>query len=238
MSLPVEPSIHSLLAFMEFLHINSISYKVLLNYISSLKTAGKRFGWNLAPFAHQLITSYLRSISINSKFAPTPRGVFDLSTLSAISKTCDILQDLPFFRAAFLLAFFAFLRMSHIAPHSRFKFDINKHILRQDILFLDPGAHILLKWTKTLQDSAAHHFVQIPALNNKILCPVLAIKHLLKSRNIPPSGPLFAHNDPPFHPVIDTTIRDGLRKVLTNIGIPLVGHGFHTFRRSTLGQLH
>ena len=122
--------------------------------------------------------------------------------------------------------------MSNIAPNSRFKFDINKHILRQDILFLEPGAHILLKWTKTLQDSAAHHFVQIPALNNKILCPVLAIKHLLKSRNIPPSGPLFAHNYPPFHPVIDTTIRDGLRKVLTHIGIPLVGHGFHTFRRS------
>ena len=122
--------------------------------------------------------------------------------------------------------------MSNIAPHSRFKFDITKHILRQDVLFLEPGAHILLKWTKTLQDSAAHNIVQIPALKNKILCPVLAIKHLLKSRNIPPSDPLFAHNYSPFHPVIDTTIRDGLRKVLTHIGIPLVGHGFHTFRRS------
>ena len=122
----------------------------------------------------------------------------------------------------FLLAFFAFLRMSNIAPHSRFKFDINKHILRQDVLFLEPGTHILLKWTKTLQDSATHHVLQIPALNNKTLCPVLAIKHLLKSRNIPPPGPLFAHNYPPFHPVIDTTIRDGLRKVLTHIGIPLV----------------
>ena len=150
MLLLVQLSVHSLLAFMEFLHLNSISYKVLLNYISSLKTAGRRYGWDLTPFSHHLVGSYLRSISINSTFAPTPRGIFDLTTLSAISRACDILQDPPLFRAAFLLAFFAFLRMSNIAPHSRFKFDTNKHILRQDVLFLEPGAHILLKWTKTL----------------------------------------------------------------------------------------
>ena len=36
----------------------------------------------------------------------------------------------------------------------------------------------------------------------------------------------------PCHPVIDTTIRDALRKVLVHIGIPLVGHGFHSFRIS------
>ena len=122
--------------------------------------------------------------------------------------------------------------MSNIAPHSRFKFDKNKHIWRQDILFLPPGAHILLKWTKTLQDSSAHHFVQIQALKNSTLCQVRAIKKLLRSRDISPPAPLFAHNSPPFYPVIDTTIRNGLRKVLTHLRITLVGHGFNTFRRS------
>ena len=136
------------------------------------------------------------------------------------------------FRAAFLLAFFAFLRMSNVAPHSRYKFDTNTHILRQDIIFQQPGAHILIKWTKTLQDRSAHHFVQIPALHNKNLCPVLALQQLLDSRPLPPSAPLFAHKTSPFYPVIDTTLRYGLRKVLTHIGLPLVGHGFHTFRRS------
>ena len=122
--------------------------------------------------------------------------------------------------------------MSNIAPHSRFKFDSNKHILRRDVPFLPPGAHILLKWTKTLQDTSAHHFVQIPALENSTLCPVRDIKALLKSRAIPSTAPLFAHKSLPFHPVIDTTIRDGLRQVLTHLGITLTGHGFHTFRRS------
>ena len=232
MSLPPTPSVHSLLAFLEFLHVNSLSHKVILNYLSSLKHSATRFHWPLSPFTNHLVRDYLRSISINSQFAPTSRGVFDLSTMAAISRACEILDDPLLFRAIFLTAFFAFFRMSNMAPHSRFKFDPNKHILRQDVLFHQPGAHILMKWTKTLQDNKSHHFVQIPALQNKVLCPVRAIQQLLASRHLPPAFPLFVHKDPPYHPVIDTTIRLGLRKVLLHIGVPLLGHSFHTFRRS------
>ena len=232
MQLPPEPSVHSLLAFLEYLHTNSISHKVILNYLSSLKKTSIKYSWNPSPFSHRLITEYLRSISINSRFCPTHRGIFDLSTLALISRTCDILEDLILFRSIFLLAFFAFLCMSNIAPHSRFKFDKNRHILRQDIIFAQPGAHILLKWTKTLQQSNAHHFVQIPVLSNSVICPVRALTALLASRNTPPDSPLFAHINPPHLPVIDITIRDALRKILDHIGIPSLGHVFHTFRRS------
>ena len=232
MQLPPEPSVHSLLAFLEYLHTNSISHKVLLNYLSSLKKTSIKYSWNPSPFSHRLITQYLRSISINSRFCTTHRGIFDLSTLALISRTCDILEDPILFRSIFLLAFFAFLRMSNIAPHSRFKFDKNRHFLRQDIIFAQPGAHILLKWTKTLQQSNAHHFVQIPVLSNSVICPVRALTALLASRNTPSDSPLFAHINPPHLPVIDTTIRDALRKILDHIGIPSLGHGFHTFRHS------
>ena len=64
------------------------------------------------------------------------------------------------------------------------------------------------------------------------MCPVSAIHELLDSRQLSGSQPLFSHKTRPYHPVIDTTIRDSLRKVLTHLGIPLLGHGFHTFRRS------
>ena len=232
MELPVELNIHSILAFLEYLYNNSVSHKVILNYVSSIKKAAIKYQWHPEVLSHRLVSEYLRSISINTTFAPTPRGIFDLTTLALISQACDILSDPPLFRAIFLLAFFAFLRMSNIAPHSRFKFDKQRHFLRQDIIFAEPGAHILIKWTKTLQDSSAHHFVQIPALQNNTLCPVLALRKLLDSRTFPSSSPLFVHALPPFHPVIDTTIRDALRKVLQQIGVPLVGHGFHAFRRS------
>ena len=208
MSLPHQPSVQSLLAFMEFLYANSFSHRVILNYISSIKQAARRFNWSLSPFSHHLIHSYLRSIAINSTSLPTPRSIFDLTILAANSRACSILEDSTLFRAAFLLSFFAFLRMSNVAPHSRYKFDKNTHILRQDITFQEPGAHILIKWTKTLQDRSAHHFVQVPALSNKSLYPVLALQQLLSSRTLSPSSPLFVHKSPPFHPVIDTTLRD------------------------------
>ena len=82
MQLPVEPSVHSLLAFLEYLHINSFSHKVILNYLSSIKKASIKYSWNSAPFSHRLVTEYLRSISINTKLSPTHRGIFDLSTFS------------------------------------------------------------------------------------------------------------------------------------------------------------
>ena len=122
------------------------------------------------------------------------------------------------------MAFFTFLCMSNIAPHSKSAFVPFRHILRQDVLFLHPGAHILLKWTKTLQDRSAHHFVQIPKLINSHLCPVKAIQELMQSKPLPPHAPLFVHKNYPHHPVIDTTIRDALRTVLTHLHIPTRGH--------------
>ena len=122
--------------------------------------------------------------------------------------------------------------MSNVAPHSRFKFDSNMHFLRQDVIFTHSGAHVLLKWTKTLQETSSLHLVQIPLLFNPTVCPVRALQELIQSRLLPLSSPLFVHNSPPFHLVIDTTLQDGLRKVLMYLGIPLTGHGFHTFRRS------
>ena len=232
MSLSTEFTLHNLLAFLEYLHFNSISPRVIQNYLSSLKTVARTYGWDTSCFYHQMIFSFLRSITINSNFRPTPRGVFDISTLSLISKACDLLADPPLYRAIYLLAFFGFLRMSNIAPHSRAQFDPQRHLLRQDIIFGDPGAHVLLKWTKTLQDRSAHHFVQIPKLNNSLLCPVTALRHLLNTRPAPCHTPLFVFKSLPHNVVIDTHIRDALRFILRHLGLPLEGHGFHTFRRS------
>ena len=61
--------------------------------------------------SHIAVAHYLRSISINSTFRPTPRGIFDIQTLYHISKACDSLRDPPLFRAMFLIAFYAFLRI-------------------------------------------------------------------------------------------------------------------------------
>ena len=147
-------------------------------------------------------------------------------------RTCDRLQDPLLYTAIFLTAFFAFLRMSNIAPHSRVKFDPGRHLLRQDVIFASPGAHILLKWSKTMQNRIAHQFVQICQLLDMNLCPVTALKALLQSRPLPCTAPLFVHAKLGCLLVVDTSIREALKSVLSHIGLPSSGFGFHAFRRS------
>ena len=122
--------------------------------------------------------------------------------------------------------------MSNTALHSSTKFDPDRHFLRRDVQFLPPGAHILIKWTKTLQDNKSYHIIQLPFLDNIYLCPVRALQALLRSRDLPPSAPLFATIHYPHIQFIDTHIRDALRKILQLRNILPTGHGFHTFRRS------
>ena len=231
-------SFQSILAFTTYLLFWSTCFrivsppKVIRNYLSSIRLMASKYNIPQTGLDHYAISNYLRSISINSNFRPTPRGIFDLTTLYHISISCDILHDPELYRAIFLTAFYGFLRMSNIAPHSAKQFSKHRHFLRQDLIFAHPGAHLIIKWTKTLQDHRAHHIIQLPSLKNPFLCPVRALTKLVQSRPLPPDAPLFANNFPPFAQVIDSHIHDSLKKVLIHRNIPLQGNSFHTFRRS------
>ena len=183
-------------------------------------------------FSHPAVARLLRSLSLTSHFAPTPRGLFDIPTLYNISLSCDSTNDPHLYRAIFLVAFYGFLRMSNIAPHSFKNFNKCQHFLRQDVIFGPPGVHLVLKWTKTMQDCKSHHVIQLPTISNKYLCPVQALRALLRSRTLSPQDPLFASISPPHRPIIDTHIRDVLKNILISRNISPSSHGFHTFRRS------
>ena len=133
MDLPLQFTLHSVLAFLEYLYVNNISHRLISNYLASLRSLAKRYDWDPAVLSHQLLLSYLRSITRNTYFNHPSRGIFSLQTLSAISKACALLSDPPLLRAAFLLAFFAFLRMLNIAPHSKAQLNPMQYVLRQDI---------------------------------------------------------------------------------------------------------
>ena len=154
-------------------------------------------------------------------------------TLYHLSLSCDILSDPFLYRAIVLTAFFGFLRISNMAPHISSKFDPCVHFLRQDHIFDTlPGAHLLIKWTKTLQHHKAHHWIQLLSLANQFLGPVRALRSLLTSLSLPPTALLFANNFYLHNQVIDTHIRDALKAVLAHRNISHKGNGFHTLRRT------
>ena len=163
---PITIQLHNILSFMEYLHQNSISPKVVRNYISSIASQAKFYSIQHQDINHPAVARYLRSISIHLRFQPTPRGIFDVKTLYAISLSCDYLSDPILFRAIFLCAFYAFVRISNVAPHSTAQFNPDKHFLRQDVIFAPPRAHLIIKWTKTLPDNKSHQVVQLPTIEN------------------------------------------------------------------------
>ena len=94
-NLPIELSARNLLIFLEFLTKSSLSPKVVRNYCSSVISLAHFFGWDTAAATHPAVNRFLRAISINSNFCPTPRGVFDIKTMYHISTACDQLYDPP-----------------------------------------------------------------------------------------------------------------------------------------------
>ena len=95
----LSPSIHGISISKLFIP------RVISNYISSLKSQASCYSWEISEFSHHFITQYLRSIGVNHKVSPTPKGAFDLATLFKISQIFSHFSDSQLFRAAFLLAF-------------------------------------------------------------------------------------------------------------------------------------
>ena len=149
-------------------------------------------------------------------------------SLANISLACDVLQDPILFWAIFLVSFFAFLRISNVAPHSLVTFSPRKH-LQKDIIFAPPGAHVFIKWAKNMQDAKKYKFIQIPQLRDSCICPTTALRKLLQQRKSDPDSPLFSEQSTGSQ-IIDTKIRSSLKLVLQHLGIPSNGHNFHAFR--------
>ena len=74
--------------------------------------------------------------------------IITISRLIDISLTCDLLPFPQVFRAAFLLGFFALLRLSKLVPHAVAEFDFTRHLTGDDIFFTNKYAKIMIKWSK------------------------------------------------------------------------------------------
>ena len=133
MRLPVEVNIYNILTFLEYFYCKHVSPPVLKSYISSIRSKSSRFSIDSSPLNHFTVSRYLRSITINSAFSPTSRGIFDIKTLYQISIACDLLPDPILYRAIFLV-----VDEQYSPPHSAKLFQKDKQILRKDVAFKPP----------------------------------------------------------------------------------------------------
>ena len=140
------------------------------------------------------------------------------------------------YKAAYLLSFFSFLRISNLVPHSIHKYDPLHQLARADVIFAPPpppGAHLIIKWSKTLQSDNQIRVLKIPHLGASPLCPVKALKSLLKLASGSNNSPLFQiHYQGSWVPLTDTRLRKNLSQILKKLHLSHSNITFHSLRRS------
>ena len=162
---------------------------------------------------------------------PSIKPIIDIHTLQSIALQCDRMHMGHICKAAILLAFFSFLRISNLVPHSIAGYDPLKHLSQADLIFAPPGINVIVKWSKTLQNRDKVKVIKVPSLGKSPLCPVSAVKHLLAITPGSDNSPLFQIKCyDKWVPLTDTR----LRKFLSILTLHLTSHGytFHSLRRS------
>ena len=223
--------VNLILAFIEFLNFNNISKQSIQNYICAIRHNFLIYDLNPSALAHPKISLQLKSIAINRPLQCKLRGIIDIEFLGLLIDSCHILRYTVLYRSVFLTAFFGFLRLSNICPDTTTNFDFTRHLARGDFILGSPGAHLVIKWSKTNQLRNCHQVVQIPVLSNTNLCPVTALVEMLKHNLGGNNAPLF---NIPFStsPVTQSQVRNALATILQYLKFPQNYLTFHSFRRS------
>ena len=219
----------NILAFLEFLKFNNVKATQMQNCLSAIKSYSARLGLPTACFQDPRLPMYIKAVQKTAPFMVKLKNVVDTSLLAAIVRVCDKTHMGQVFKAAYLLGFFGFLRLSNLVPHTLSTFSHLKHLAKGDVFFSPSEVIILLKWSKTMQNNNQAKLLKIPILNNDI-CPAQALKACLQivpgSSNSPLLQFKMFRN---WIPLTDSRVRAHLRDVLILCGKEPNFISFHGF---------
>ena len=224
---------HSLLGFLEFLASNSLSHSVISHYISAVKTKLSMYGLDISAFSDPRICYFNKAIATSAPLKVSIKPIIDIPLLTEMAAVCDSMFMGFVCKAAILLSFFSFLRISNLVPHSMSTFTPLRQLAQGDIFFTPPGAQVLLKWSKAIQMNNSVRLIKIPYLGSSPICPVKALKKL---RSLTPSGSnklLFQVKfGDQWVPLSDTRLRKQFSLILSKLKLRHTNITFHSLRRS------
>ena len=203
----------------------------ITNHITAIRSISIIYGLDTAPFRDQRIPLFIKSLIINRPLAPVVKLVIDHTLLLQIVTVSAHLQYPLVYKSLYLLAFFSFLRLSNILPHTIKKIDKSRHLCVGDVVFAFQRAVIVVKWSETLQDRVKTTTVDIPFLGSSALCPISALKQMLSQYPSHPDSPLFQISQAAsLTPLTDSVARKHLKQVSSILGLHR-SLTFHDFRR-------
>ena len=145
--------------------------------------------------------------------------------IDVLPSVCSSVYEISLFKAAFLVSFFGFLRVGEFTTSSK-QSDISHVILFSDVLFIEGGMEITLRYSKTDQRGVSTP-LYFQGSRNPLLCPVRAMSQFLQARG-PSEGPLFIHFN--REPLTRYQFSQVLKKCVRVIGLSPRDFGPHSFR--------
>ena len=222
-----------ILTFMEYLHSQNCKVASISNYMAALRAFFILYDLPTAVFKDHKIQYFIKALKLNRPLVVKNTPIFTEQVLSQIMEVCNYLEHPHVFSALYLLAFFSFLRLSNMVPHSRAQYDHTRHLARGDVIFSAREAIVLIKWSKTIQFRDRVVTIRVPFLPGPSLCPVTALKAMIALVPGSDNDPLFAtHTHNSVLPLTDSMVRKHLKRVLALLDLQNDGYTFHTFRRS------
>ena len=141
-----------------------------------------------------------------------------MKQIREISRLCSIFDNMLTYRSAFLLGFYGFLCISNVAPPFQKSFSVDKHLLRQDVMFHPPGLILNLNGPERV------HTIKLPHVQDPVMYPTQSIPALFKAIPLPPTAPLFMLEDGVL--LTQTLLRKHLVTILRPMDLPLMGFGY------------
>ena len=219
------------MAFIQMLINARLSNRTILGHLSAIKSISSKFNLSITPFHHHLVQHLTKSIP---KLPSNPLFIKQLFTPSLLEQLLIKQTIFPhhlLYHALYLLAFHGFFRISNLLPQSPNSFNLAQHLARGDIIFAPPGAHVVLKWSKTLNNRQGR-VIQLSTIPNSPLCPIKALQSYIHAYPSHPNNPFFSFSSNPLSILTQSTARRSLALTISSLSLNPRQYTFHTFRHS------
>ena len=188
---------------------------------------------NLAATGHRSIQLTIKSVAYNAPLSFKVKGVTTVNNLVQIIQAIGRMENATTLKAIILLGFFSFFRLSILVPPSASTFSKARFPTHGDMIWGAPGAHVIIKCSKSMQTSGQVHVVQLPSLQDRTICPVTALRAVVSSNPEHSDKPLFSTSTSTGTRVMTASrVRVAFRHLISHIGLPPAEFGFHSLRRS------
>ncbi len=234
---PLNPSINTIVSYLEFLAQKLKSPKSISNYWAAVKFLHARLNVTLSNAQAIDVTLMLRSISLTKRHVSCQKSPITKTHLITISSVLDKqgTQGVVI-KCAVLFGFFAFLRGSNLCPQNETEFDHTRHFTRQDVKCQQQGLVLALKWAKNMQTSLQPQYIHIPTITPKHIDPVHTFKLMCSLVPALPHQPLFLL--PNNKPLTIQGLRSCFKLVCQQVGLDVDLFSVHSLRRGGATHAH